>query len=39
MFPAMTIGAHTSCGHILLPLTMALLGACVANLLLVCAWL
>ena len=39
MLCAMTITLHTSCGHILLPLTMALLGACVANLALVCAWL
>jgi hypothetical protein len=39
MVLAMTVTLHTSCGHILLPLTVALLGACVANLLLVYAWL
>jgi hypothetical protein len=32
MFPAMTIALKTSCGHMLLPLTLALLGACAANL-------
>ncbi len=35
----MTITPYSTCERILLPLTMALLGACVANLLLVCAWL
>lgn len=35
----MTITPLTSCERILLPLSLALLGACVTNLLLVCAWL
>jgi hypothetical protein len=30
---------HTSCERIHLPLTVALLAACVANVMLVCAWL
>lgn len=39
MFRAMTTGLKTSCGHLLLPLTLALVGACTANLLLVWSWL
>lgn len=39
MFSAMTTGLKTSCEHMLLPLTLALLGACAANLLLVWSWL
>ncbi len=40
MFSAMsTAGLKTSCEHILLPLTLALFGACAANLLLVWSWL
>jgi hypothetical protein len=39
MFPAMTIALKTSCEHVLLPLTLALLGACAANLWLVWSWL
>jgi len=41
MSPAMTRTIRqTSCGHRLpIALSMALLGACVANLALVCAWL
>jgi hypothetical protein len=39
MFSAMTSDLKTSCGHMLLPLTLALLGACAANLWLVCSWL
>jgi len=35
MFPAMTTGLKTSCGYLHLPLTLALVGACAANLLLV----
>ena len=31
MFPAMTIALKSSCEHVLLPLTLALLGACAAN--------
>ena len=30
---------HSSCERVLLTLTVALLAACAANLLLVCAWL
>jgi hypothetical protein len=30
---------HTSCQHLPIALSVALLGACVANLVLVCAWL
>jgi hypothetical protein len=39
MFPAMTSDLKTSCGHMLLPLTLALFGACAANLWLVWSWL
>lgn len=39
MFPAMTSDLNTSCGHMLLPLTLALVGACAANLWLVWSWL
>jgi hypothetical protein len=39
MFSAMTIRLKTSCEHMLLPLTLALFGACVANLALVWSWL
>lgn len=35
----MTIAPLTPCERILLPLSLALLGACVTNLLLVCVWL
>jgi hypothetical protein len=38
MFRAMTTGLKTSCAHLLLPLTLALSGACAANLLLVWSW-
>jgi hypothetical protein len=30
---------HTACGRVHLTLTVALLAACAANLVLVCAWL
>lgn len=39
MFSAMTSDLNTSCGRMLLPLTLALLGACAANLWLVWSWL
>jgi hypothetical protein len=39
MFSAMTSDLNTSCGHMLLPLTLALVGACAANLWLVWSWL
>ena len=39
MFRAMTTDLKTSCGHMLLPLTLALVGACAANLCLVWSWL
>lgn len=39
MFPAMSADLKTSCGHMLLPLTLALFGACAANLWLVLSWL
>jgi hypothetical protein len=39
MFPAMTTDPKTCCGHMLLPLTLALFGACAANLWLVWSWL
>jgi hypothetical protein len=39
MFSAMTTDLKTSCGHMLLPLTLALLSACAANLWLVWSWL
>lgn len=41
MFPAMTTDLKTCCGHMLLPLTLtlALVGACAANLWLVWSWL
>ena len=39
MFPAMTTELKTSCEHMHLPLTLALFGACAANLLLVWSWL
>ena len=39
MFSAMTSDLNTSCGHMLLPLTLALLGACAANIWLVWSWL
>ncbi|MFK4506496.1 hypothetical protein IQ17_06836 [Bradyrhizobium daqingense] len=39
MFLAMTSDLKTSCGHMLLPLTLALFGACAANLWLVWSWL
>jgi len=35
MFLAMTNDLKTSCGHMLLPLTLALVGACATNLWLV----
>ena len=35
MFPVMTTNLKTASEHMLLPLTLALLGACAANLLLV----
>lgn len=39
MLPPMTTDLKTSCGHMLLPLTLALFGACAANLVLVWSWL
>jgi hypothetical protein len=39
MFQFMTTDLKTSCEHMLLPLTLALFGACAANLLLVWSWL
>ena len=39
MFPAMTTDLKTCCGHMLLPLTLALFGASAANLWLVWSWL
>lgn len=39
MFQAMTIALKTSCELVHLPLTLALLGACTANLWLVWSWL
>jgi hypothetical protein len=39
MFPAMTMDPKTCCGHMILPLTLALVGACAANLWLVWSWL
>lgn len=39
MFSAMTTDLKTCCGHMLLPLTLGLLGACAANLWLVWSWL
>jgi hypothetical protein len=39
MFSAMTTDLKTSCGHMLLPLTLALFSACAANLWLVWSWL
>ena len=39
MFWGMTSDLNTSCGHMLLPLTLALFGACAANLWLVLSWL
>jgi hypothetical protein len=39
MFPAMTTGLKTSSEHMLLSLTLALFGACAANLVLVWSWL
>lgn len=39
MFPAMTTDLKTSCGHMLLPLALALFGASAANLYLVWYWL
>jgi len=38
MFWPMTTGLKSSCGHLLLPLNLALFGACAANLLLVWSW-
>ncbi|SFU67890.1 hypothetical protein SAMN05192541_103562 [Bradyrhizobium arachidis] len=35
----MTSDLKTCCGHMLLPLTLALFGACATNLLLVWSWL
>ncbi len=39
MVPAMTIVLPTSCERVHLVLTIALLAACLANVMLVCAWL
>jgi hypothetical protein len=39
MLPAMTIDLKTSSRHMLLPLVLALFGACAANLALVWSWL
>jgi hypothetical protein len=39
MVAAMRTTLHTSCGHVQLTLTLALLVACAANVALVCAWL
>ena len=39
MLPAMTTIPQTSCERVHLMLTVALLAACAANLLLVCSWL
>ena len=39
MFWPMTSDLKTSCGHMLLPLTLALFSACAANLVLVWSWL
>jgi hypothetical protein len=39
MLSAMTTRLKTSCEHMLLPLTLALFGACAANLALVWSWL
>jgi hypothetical protein len=39
MFSPMTTTPKTSCERVHLTLTVALLAACAANLVLVCAWL
>lgn len=39
MFQVMTTDLKTSCGNMLLPLALALVGACTANLVLVWSWL
>lgn len=39
MFPAMSADLKTSSGHMLLPVALALFGACAANLWLVWSWL
>jgi hypothetical protein len=39
MVPAMDTNLHTFCGRTQLTLTLGLLVACAANVVLVCAWL
>jgi hypothetical protein len=39
MFSSMTTTLKTSCERVHITLTVALLAACAANLVLVCAWL
>ena len=39
MVAAMKMTLHTSCERVQITLTVALLVACVANVVLVCAWL
>jgi hypothetical protein len=39
MVPAMDTSLHTFCGRTQLTLTLGLLAACAANVVLVCVWL